>query len=45
LEQWPVFWVEEFPDIEAVQQYSEVMNELNMSRYLVIMSVLGTEMT
>lgn len=44
-EQWPVFGVEVFPNIEAVQQYSEAMNELNMSRYLVSMSVLGTEMT
>lgn len=44
-EQWPIFGVEQFPDIEAVQQYSEALNELNLSRYLESMSVLGTELT
>lgn len=43
-EQWPVFGVEMFPDIEAVQQYSEALNELNMPRYVESMSVLGTEL-
>ncbi len=42
-EQWPVFGVEQFPSIEAVQQYAEALNELNLSRYLVSMSILGTE--
>jgi hypothetical protein len=43
-EQWPVFGVEVFPNIEAVQQYSEALNELNMPRYVESMSVLGTEL-
>lgn len=43
-DQWSVFGVEVFPDIEAVQQYSEAMNELNMPRYVESMSVLGTEL-
>jgi hypothetical protein len=42
-EQWPVFGVEIFPDIEAVQQYSDALLELNMPRYVESMSVLGTE--
>ena len=43
-DQWSVFGVEVFPDIEAVQQYAEAMNELNMPRYVESMSVLGTEL-
>ena len=43
-EQWPVFGVEEFPNIEAVQQYAEALNELNLARYVESMTVLGTEL-
>ena len=43
-DQWSIFGVEVFPDIEAVQQYAEAMNELNMPRYVESMSVLGTEL-
>jgi hypothetical protein len=43
-EQYPVFGVEVFPDIEAVQQYAAALNELNMPRYVESMSVLGTEL-
>lgn len=43
-EQWPVFGVEVFPNIEAVQQYADALNELNMARYVESMSVLGTEL-
>ena len=42
-DQWQVFGVEVFPNIEAVQQYSQVMNELNLSRYVESVSLLGTE--
>jgi hypothetical protein len=42
-EQWPVFGVEQFPNIEAVQQHAEALAELNLSRYVVSISVLGTE--
>jgi hypothetical protein len=42
-DQWQVFGVEVFPNIEAVQQYSQAMNELNLSRYVESMSLLGTE--
>jgi hypothetical protein len=43
-EQWPVFGVEQFPDIEAVQQYAKALAELNLPRYLVSTSMLGTEL-
>jgi hypothetical protein len=43
-EQWQVFGVEVFPDIEAVQQYSEAINALNLPRYVESTSVLGTEL-
>lgn len=42
-EQYPIFGVEVFPDIEAVQQYAAALNELNMPRYVESMTVLGTE--
>ena len=42
-DQWQVFGVEVFPDIEAVQQYSQAMNEVNLSRYVESVSLLGTE--
>ena len=42
-DQWQVFGVEVFPNIEAVQQYSQAMNELNLSRYVESVSLLGTE--
>jgi hypothetical protein len=43
-EQWPVFGVEEFPNIEAVQEYAEALRELNLARYVESMTVLGTEL-
>jgi len=42
-DQWQVFGVEVFPNIEAVQQYSQAMNELHLSRYVESVSLLGTE--
>ena len=42
-EQWPFFGVEEFPDIEAVQKHSELLDELNWLRYIETITVLGTE--
>lgn len=43
-DQWTIFGVEVFPNIEAVQQYAEAMNQLNMPRYVESMSLLGTEL-
>lgn len=41
-EQWLFFGVEEFPDIEAVQKHAQELNELNWSRYVESMTILGT---
>jgi hypothetical protein len=43
-EQWPFFGVEVYPDIEAVQKSTELLNELNWFRYVESITVLGTEM-
>ena len=43
-EQWQVFGVEEFPDIEAVIRHTKLLNELNWGRYLTSVSTLGTKL-
>ena len=40
-EQWLSFGVEEFPDIEAVQQHTRDLFELDHYRYLECTSILG----
>ena len=42
-EQWQFFGIEEFPDIEAVQEYSELLSRLDWYRHADTMSILGTE--
>ena len=42
-EEWPSWGVEQFPDIEAVQKYTELLNEFSWFRYVESISVLGTE--
>ena len=42
-EQWPLSGVEEFPDIESVQNLSKIHNELDWYRYVEGTTVLGTE--
>lgn len=42
-EQVKVFGVEEFPDIEAVQKHSKLLDELHWFRYIETETVLGTE--
>ncbi len=42
-EQWIGWGVEVFPDIEAVQKYARLEEELNWFRYMEGMDVLGTE--
>ena len=37
------FGVEEFPDIEAVQKYAQLLADLNWFRYTESEAVLGTE--
>ncbi len=41
-EQWSAFGVEEFPDIEAVQKHSQLLDELNWYRYIESITTLGT---
>lgn len=43
-DQWQWFGLEEFPDIEAVQKYTQYEEELNLFRYIESVSMLGTEM-
>jgi hypothetical protein len=42
-EQWSLWRVEVFPDLAAVQRYSQLLQELNVSRYLESITLLGTE--
>ncbi len=41
-EQWPLFGVEEFPDLEALQQHSAIRAELNWARYCDSTTSVGT---
>lgn len=43
-DQWQVFGVEVFPNIECVQEYAEALNALNMPRFVESVSLLGTEL-
>jgi len=40
-EQWLLFGIEEFPDIEAVQKHTQDLFELNHFRYFESTSMLG----
>jgi hypothetical protein len=42
-EQWPIWGVEQFPDLEAVQKHTQLLNGLNWSRYVDTMTSLGSE--
>ena len=42
-EEWLAFGVEEFPNIEAVQAHAKLLIELNLNRYFVSSTLLGTE--
>ena len=44
-ERWPVFGVEEYPDLEAVQRHEQLLTDLNWARYIGSRSTLGTELT
>ncbi len=43
-EEWPFFGLEQFPDLDAVQQHARILTELNWSRYIMSRSTLGTEL-
>jgi hypothetical protein len=42
-EEWTGFGVEEFPSIEALQEHTKLLTELNWYRYIVSTTLLGTE--
>ena len=41
-EEWPVFGVEEFPDIEAVQRFQQSLRDIDWARYIQSRTTLGT---
>jgi len=43
-EDWDGFGLEEFPDIEAVQKHTQLLNELNWLRYVRSSTLLGVKM-
>jgi len=40
-EEWPFWGVEEFPDLEAVKKFTNLLNEQNWYQYFNSISVLG----
>ena len=43
-ERWPVFGVEEYPDLEAVQRHEQLLTDLSWARYIDSRTTLGTEL-
>ena len=41
-EQWAVFGVAEFPDLETVQKHTQALMEINWFRYIESETMLGT---
>jgi hypothetical protein len=42
-EEWTGFGVEEFPTLEALQEHTKLLTDLNWYRYIVSSTLLGTE--
>ena len=42
-EQWVAFGLDEFPDIEAVQEFTELLDEHDHFKYVESVSMLGTK--
>ena len=42
-EQWWMFGIDEFPDIEAVQKHTQLISEYDHFRYIESVSMLGTK--
>ena len=42
-EQWTFWGVEEYPDIEAVQKYTALLNEMDWFQYVDSFTLLGTK--
>ena len=43
-ERWPLFGVEEFPDMEAVYRHTQLLTELTWGRYVDSRTTLGTQL-
>jgi hypothetical protein len=43
-EKWHFFGIDEYPNIEAVQMHRELLDAVDLSRYLDSETMLGTEM-
>ena len=44
-ERWPLFGLEEFPDLEAVQRHTQMLMDLNLARYIDSRTTLGIQFT
>jgi hypothetical protein len=44
-EEWQVWGIEKFPDIEAVQKHTENLNKINWFRYVDAKIILGTQIS
>ena len=42
-EEWPVFGVEQYPDLEALQKHEALLAQLNWPLYLDAHTLVGTE--
>ena len=42
-EQWQFFGVEEFPDFDAAQLHSALLDDIDLRRYVKSLTTLGTE--
>ena len=42
-ERWPVFGLEEFPDMAAVERHTQILIHLNWARYMDSRTTLGTQ--
>lgn len=43
-ERWPMFGVEEYPDLDAVWRHDQILADLNWARYIEARTSLGTEL-
>ena len=43
-ERWPLFGLEEFPNLEAVQRHEQLLTDLNWAPHINSRTTLGTEL-
>jgi hypothetical protein len=44
-ERWPLFGLEEFPDIDAVHRHAQLLLDLNWARYVESRTTVGTQLS